>query len=437
MTNRNENPDRGRLAHKPAAVNDTAVPGAAATRGWLSYATEPHILFPAIALLALAAIWGTTLNLINVERAAAERNAAVSGRRLAEIYEAQVVRSLRDIDQTLKFVRYAYELRGAPVVLQELKARALLPADLLFVVSIADSKGDIVASTRPPGTANVAEQDYFQSQVQADTLAVSHPRHDAGSGEWKMQFSRRLNAADRMFSGIVMVSVDAAYFVSGYESSDLGEHGVLGILGTDGVFRVRRSGTAVSAGDSADYAAVVPAVDEAESRITLSTSGWDGVLRYTSARQLYDFPLAVIVGLSADEQLASARRDMRTYLWRASAGSLLLILIVGVLGRMSRQLALSRVRAVEAHIVHAERVQFLAYHDALTTLPNRSLFSKLLGRAVSRPGPVQAGQRHPRTRGRRPVAAGSRDQAQVLSAWQRHRRAAGWRRVRCAAAGSE
>ena len=268
-------------------------------------------------------------------------------------------------------------------MLQELKARALLPADLLFVVSIADSKGDIVASTRPPGTANVAEQDYFQSQVQADTLAVSHPRHDAGSGEWKMQFSRRLNAADRMFSGIVMVSVDAAYFVSGYESSDLGEHGVLGILGTDGVFRVRRSGTAVSAGDSADYAAVVPAVDEAESRITLSTSGWDGVLRYTSARQLYDFPLAVIVGLSADEQLASARRDMRTYLWRASAGSLLLILIVGVLGRMSRQLALSRVRAVEAHIVHAERVQFLAYHDALTTLPNRSLFSKLLGQNIN------------------------------------------------------
>jgi len=366
----------------PAALNDTALAVAAAPRSWLSHATEPHILYPAIALLALAAIWGTTLNLIHVERAAAERSAAVSGHRLAEIYEAQVVRSLRNIDQTLKFVKYAYELRRAPGVLQELKARALLPADLLFVVSIADSKGDIVASTRPPGTVNIADQDYFQSQVQVDALAVGHARHAPGSGEWKLQFSRRLNAADRSLSGIVMISVDASYFVSGYESSELGEHGVLGILGTDGVFRVRRSGSAVSAGGSADYAAVVPAADDAESGITLSISNWDGVLRYTSARQLYDFPLAVIVGLSADEQLATTRRDMRTYLWRAAAGSLLLILIVGVLGRMSRQLALSRVRAVEAHIAHAQRVQFLAYHDALTTLPTRSLFSKLLGQNI-------------------------------------------------------
>src|SRR5476649_2125277 len=196
---------------KPATLKDTWVPAAAALRRWLSHATEPHILFPAIAVLALTAIWGTTLNLIKVERAAAERAAAVSDRGLVEIYEAQVVRSLRDIDQTLKFVKYAYELRGRLAVLQELKAKALLPPDLLFVVSIADSKGDIVASTRPSAMANVADQDYFQSQRQTDVLAVGRPQQNTGKGEWKLQFSRRLNAADGRFSGIVMVAVDAAY----------------------------------------------------------------------------------------------------------------------------------------------------------------------------------------------------------------------------------
>jgi diguanylate cyclase (GGDEF)-like protein len=368
---------------KPAGSKGIWVPAAAALRRWLNHATEPHILFPAIAVFALGAIWGTTWNLIQVERAAADHTAAVSGRGLADIYEAQVVRSLRDIDQTLKFVKYAYELRGNLVVLQELKARALLPPDLLFVVSIADSNGDIVASTRPSARANVADQDYFQSQRQSDVLAVGRPRLNAGSGELKLQFSRRLNAADRRFSGIVIVSVDAAYFVSGYESSELGEHGVLGILGTDGVFRARRSGETVSAGDTVNYAAVVPATDDAKSVATLSTNAWDGVLRYTSARELYDFPLAVIVGLSADEQLAATRRDRDTYLWRAFRSSLLVLLIVAVLGYMSRQLALSRVHAVEEHIAHAERVQYLAYHDDLTTLPNRSLFGKLLGQSVN------------------------------------------------------
>lgn len=355
---------------------------AAALRHWLGLATEPHILYPAIAVLALAAIWMTTLNLIKDKRVAAEHAAAVSSRELAETYEAQVIRSLREIDQTLKVVKYAVELGGKQAVLQELKARDLLPPVLLFVVSIADSKGDIVASTRPSLIRNVAGQDYFQRQRQADMLSVSRPQQSPDSGEWKLQFSRRLNAADGRFSGIVMVSVDAAYFVSGYEVSKLGEHGVLGILGTDGIFRVRRSGETVSVHGMVNYAAAVPATGEGESEAMLSTNTWDGVRRYTSARQLYDFPLAVIVGLSADEQLASMRRDKRTYLWRASVSSILLILVVAVLGRMSRQLALSRQRAAEEQVAHAARVEHLAYHDGLTGLPNRSLFSKLLSQSI-------------------------------------------------------
>ncbi len=50
---------------------------------------------------------------------------------------------------------------------------------------------------------------------------------------------------------------------------------------------------------------------------------------------------------------------------------------------MSRQLALSRKRAVEEQVAHAARVEYLAYHDGLTGLPNRSLFSKLLDQGIS------------------------------------------------------
>jgi diguanylate cyclase (GGDEF)-like protein len=107
------------------------------------------------------------------------------------------------------------------------------------------------------------------------------------------------------------------------------------------------------------------------------------VRRYTSASAIDNFPLAVIVGLSEDEQLTASRQDTHAYLWRASAGSLLLILILALLGRMSRQLALSRHGAVEEHIAHAARVEYLAYHDGLTTLPNRSLFNKLLGQSIN------------------------------------------------------
>jgi diguanylate cyclase (GGDEF)-like protein len=365
-------------------VRDAWVRGVAVLKRRGAQATEPHVLFPAIAVLGLLAIWGTTLNFVVVERAAAERSAVTSSREQAETYEAQVVRALREIDQTLKLVKYAYERRAKPqLALRELKARALLPPDLLFVVSIADAKGAVEASTRTPAMANVGEEDYFRSQHESESLSVGRPDKRMGSGDWKLHFSRRLNGLHGSFAGIVMVSVDAAYFVSGYESSTLGEQGVLAILGSDGVFRARRSGDTVSSGGMVDYAAVVPTTDAGPSEGRLSTDTWDGVPRYTSARQLYEFPLAVIVGLSADEQMAATRRDMHAYVWRASAISLLLILIVTMLGRMSHELAQGRRRAVQEQVAHASRVEYLAYHDGLTTLPNRSLFSKLLAQSIS------------------------------------------------------
>jgi signal transduction histidine kinase len=93
---------------------------------------------------------------------------------------------------------------------------------------------------------------------------------------------------------------------------------------------------------------VVPDTENTEAK--LSINGWDGVRRYTSARQLYDFPLAVIVGLSEEEQLAAVNQQARTYLWRAAGGSLVLVLLVGLLARMSWQLAQSRLRAAEAQV---------------------------------------------------------------------------------------
>jgi diguanylate cyclase (GGDEF)-like protein len=339
-------------------------------------------LFPVITILILIIIWGTTLNFIRVGNIAAENAAVTSSRELAETYEAQVVRALREIDQTLKFVRYAYEPKGRQDVLQELKAKDLLPLGLVFVVSIIDSNGNVLASTDPSAMTNVSDRDFFRNQRQADAFVAGRPQQSPVSGEWKLYFSRRLNASDGKFSGIVMISVDAAYFVSGYESSQLGEHGVLGILGSDGVFRARRSGETVSAGDTVNYAAVA-AMSAAENEATLSSNVWDGVRRYTTVRRIYDFPLTIIVGLSEDEQLAAMRRNKHVYLWRASAASLLLILIVAVLGRMSRQLALIRLREVKEQIAHAKRVEYLAYHDGLTMLPNRSLFSTLLIQSLS------------------------------------------------------
>jgi diguanylate cyclase (GGDEF)-like protein len=340
------------------------------------------MLFPVLTLLVLALIWGGTLNLIHIERTDATAASAAAVLELVNTYEAQVVRALREIDQTLKLVKYVSETKGPDEALTELKARGLLPPDLLFVVSIVNANGRVVATTRP-GRGPSSISPALQHGLLADAMWVDEPRANEASGEWTLQFGRALVDTDGARAGAVLLAVDASYFVSSYDPSLLGKKGVLGLLGTDGVFRVRRTGESVTAGERIDYASAVPGADQEDPAVSLSVNGWDGVRRFTGAHQLYEFPLAVIGGLSETEQLAGARHHALVYLWRAAIGSALLVLLSALLGRMSWQLARSRARETEAKLKHAQRVEYLAYYDGLTALPNRSLFNKLLSQAIS------------------------------------------------------
>lgn len=350
-------------------------------RRQLSRAAEPQLLFPLIALVLLAVVWGATFSLIRFKSSAAEQASSVSGRELLDTYEAQVVRALREIDQTLNLIKYWHlqgDRRGGLARLAEM---GLLPPDLIFIVSIADRTGAIVDSTRPQDRRSVSEQTYFLDQREADTFALGNlPK--GPSGDAKLAFSRRLTGGSGAFDGVAIVEVDAEYFVSGYDPAKLGKQGVLGILGVDGIFRVRRTGDALFSGDQLDYAAMVPDANAADTQVSLLRNSWDGVERWTGARQIYGFPIAVLVGLSAAEQLAVVRGDERRYLWTAAAGSIVILLLTGIFGRMSWQLAGSRQREMEARVEHARRIEYLAYHDSLTGLPNRSLFSKLLDQSI-------------------------------------------------------
>jgi diguanylate cyclase (GGDEF)-like protein len=348
----------------------------------LRHVTERQALFPLIAALLLAVIWATTLGVIKVEHYDAEHAAAVSSRELLMTYEAQVVRAVREIDQTLKLVKYWHEREAGRGVLSELKDKGLLPPELLFVVSIADRDGAVVDSSPTPERPNVADQDYFLKQRDSDAIFIGQlPK--GPTGDAKLHFSRRLNAPDGTFAGVVIVAVQADYFVSGYDPVKLGAQGVIALVAPDGVVRVRRTGDAVFSGDVIDYASEVPASDATATDDTATESSWDDVRRWTVALELYGYPLAILVGLSADEQLAVAEKKMRTYVWRSVVGSLLALLLAGLLSRMSGQVAESRLRESEINLAHAQRIEYLAFHDALTGLPNRTMFSKVLTERIN------------------------------------------------------
>ena len=331
-------------------------------------------------MVLLATVWVSTFGIVRVRYADAERAAAVSSRELLNTYEAQVVRALQEIDRTLNLVRFWREHGNGQ--LAKLKDGGLLPADLLFVVSVADRNGNIVDTTAAAAAKRptVSAADLARDRLDRDSIFVG--QLPAGlAGDEQLTFSRGLSKADGEFDGVALVAVEAAYFVSGYESSKLGAHGVLGLLGTDGVFRVRRTGDTVYAGGSIDYDSVVPPESD-EAAAILSTNKWDGVPRWTSAREISSFPLAIITGLSTSEQLAAANQDRIIDCEWAALASVVIILTTFLVGRMSWQLAQGRRREREQRMEQALRIEYLAFHDALTGLPNRSMFSKLLTQSI-------------------------------------------------------
>jgi signal transduction histidine kinase/CheY-like chemotaxis protein/HPt (histidine-containing phosphotransfer) domain-containing protein len=341
------------------ASKEGAVPVSHTFRRGLNWVAEPAVLFPVIGLLLLTAIWGATLGILKLKHSDAEHAASVSSRELLDTYEAQVARALHEIDQTLNLVKYSHEGDGRHRPLSELRDKGLLPPDLVFNVSIANRQGIITDSTHAPQKHDVSNDDFFRKQLAGDAFFIGQPARDT-TVDGNLYFSRRLNAADGTFDGVVVVAVGASYFVSGYETAKLGEHGVLGIVGNDGIIRVRRTGESEFSGDRIDYASVIARSDAVDRDAAISTSSWDGVGRWTSARELFGFPLAVFVGLSADEQLAIANRETPTYLWRASFGSILVIVLTALLGRLSWQLAQSRIREGETQLANRAKDLFLA-----------------------------------------------------------------------------
>ncbi|MGI4857348.1 MAG: bifunctional diguanylate cyclase/phosphodiesterase [Janthinobacterium lividum] len=313
---------------------------------------EAYVLFPLFSLLLLIVGWTAVIHLINVERGAAIRATAELSRELADTYEAQMVRNLAAIDQTLKIVKYAYEMKGASA-LGELQDKGLLPSPIVFEVAIADERGALMVASRPQYKGSMADSRVFRTardRAPDDSEAtpmVSRVERNPVTGQIELTFSRRLRAARGGFGGIAMVSVDPAYFTSGYDAARMGSTGLLALIGSDGVVRARQVGEEISWGENLPADAVRTALGTSGNEAL--AHGWDdGVPRYTNVHALHGFPLLAVVGLGADEQLAQFRLHRGTYLIEAVIASLLLMSLAFILSRTSWQLSVSRKRARQA-----------------------------------------------------------------------------------------
>ena len=336
-------------------------PAPAAPRGLLrrlARILDTHVALPLFALLPLAAIWGATFHFIEVERESAVNVARDATREQIDTYEAQMARNLNAIDQTLKVVKYSVKMNGARAALPALRAQGLLPPGLVFQVSVTDREGRVVDSNPAIPPSDVRSEAYFTLHARGagDSAFVGTASGDAVRSEPHLHFTRRIDDAAGRFAGIAIVAVDPGYFTSAYERSRAGDHGLLALVGSDGIARAVRIGDKLSWGQRFALDGLA-GNGAAAGGVSLRATGPDGVVRYAGARRLHGFPLTAVVGLSSREAMAPFEQHRRNYLMAALAASALLVGVVGLVSAWSWQLARARDRerrAQETYLAASE-----------------------------------------------------------------------------------
>jgi len=307
-------------------------------RGWLPLATA---LFGALVVLLIA---GGVAEQLSSEKAAIVEEARKHTSNLARAFEEHIRRTLKEVDQALLVLKRSDESDPQDFRLWEWPGKELLLQDLSVQIAMADKNGVIVGTTDGPApvTVSVRNEDYFLYHVDhsADSLFIGKPVKAGAAGHWAIPLSRRLNAREGSFAGVMIVSLDPYYLARFYETVDLGPGGTVMLVGRDGVVRARVSFTSPSSSNQLDLTPKLTVGETVmlqlagEGRRSFHVeSGLDNVSRVVSYSELRDYPLIVGVGLSDSDLFAEYDASRSRLVGAAVIVSLFVIAFTALLAR--------------------------------------------------------------------------------------------------------
>jgi PAS domain S-box-containing protein len=340
-------------------------------RGWLPFAM---VLFGALVVLLI--VVGVAQQLSS-ERVAILGEAQQHTSNLARALEEQIRRTLKEVDQALLVLKRGYENDPQNFKLWDWPGRDLLLQDLSAQIEIVNKDGVVLGTTTGPATVTVSVRnaDYFLHHVDHNdnTLFFGKPIQGGGAGHWLIPLSRRLNAPDGSFAGVVVVLLDAYYLARFYETVDLGREGTVMLVGRDGVVRARVTFEPDPNNPEHDHAEItigetvmLKLTPDVASQTTHSQSPLDGVERVTCYDVLNDYPLIVGVGLADDDLFAQYQASRWRLIGAGAVVSIAVIAFTALLAwQMVRRQRSERELASREGELRAERERLSTTLDSL------------------------------------------------------------------------
>lgn len=214
---------------------------------------------------------------------------------------------------------------------------------------VYDETGRWLATTEDIGFSDLNNSDraYFQHHRDVDDRRVllGRPVKSRAGGQWIITISRRFNHPDGRFAGVVLASIDAAYFADFYRRFEIGPHGAVTLLSTDGILLARSPDDGSYVGrDMSQARLIAEEISRSATGAYYFTSPLDGRERLSVYRVSERFPVIVLAALAKEDLLVGWRQRA---LARVAfvAGLTLLIALIGL--HLVRQL-LARQRMAAA-----------------------------------------------------------------------------------------
>ena len=314
-----------------------------------------------LGVAVIAIVWGGIYLLASQERERAYQDAVRQGGNLTQVLEEYFRRVMRESDGALLALRRAYQSDPDNFNIAAWAKTAQPHGDMIVQFGISGANGLIRQTTQGPVTTPiyVGDRPHFQFQVEhpEDTLYVSAPIIGRISQKETIQFSRRLSKPDGSFDGVAVTSVDVRQLEIFFSSLDIGQDGVVTLVGLDGILRAR-SGKDLTAqrfaGASIGKSPMFDALRNAPNghfwSTAQSSAKFDSIIRLWSYRTIAGFPLLATVGIPRDEIFREADATLRHYILIGAAVTLI-VLVVMALGAAGR----ARVQSINAEIERSKQ----------------------------------------------------------------------------------
>ena len=191
-----------------------------------------------IVAIALKIVWDL--------RVEAWRSSLRSSRDISRSISHDIERSIQSYDLSLKSVANDLETPGVMELPVDIRDRVLFDssakAKYLGPIVVLDSHGTIFidSGSRIPRRGNLGGGDFFAfHRTHADPgVLIGHPVRD-DDGRYRITLSRRVSLADGAFAGVVVGTMELAYFEDLFSRIDLGRGGIVSLNLDDGATLTR------------------------------------------------------------------------------------------------------------------------------------------------------------------------------------------------------